>query len=187
MPTPTSSSSKGSLTSAAAEAYAADAARQLERGGASLHHRQGETSMMKLFYAPHTCSLASHIALENAGAEYTTVDRLRRRRATQAAISRRQPQGPGSGTRDRRRHLDGNAGDSRLYRAELSAGAPGAARPAVRVFASAILQQLFVRDAARRPCSPHARISMGRRCGGNRSHAAQGAGIGGVMLRSHRA
>jgi glutathione S-transferase len=28
---------------------------------------------MKLFYAPHTCSLASHIALENAGAEYTTV------------------------------------------------------------------------------------------------------------------
>jgi glutathione S-transferase len=28
--------------------------------------------MMKLFYAPYTCSLASHIALENAGAEYTT-------------------------------------------------------------------------------------------------------------------
>jgi glutathione S-transferase len=28
---------------------------------------------MKLFYAPHTCSPASHIALENAGPEYTTV------------------------------------------------------------------------------------------------------------------
>jgi glutathione S-transferase len=26
--------------------------------------------MLTLFYAPHTCSLASHIALEEAGAEY---------------------------------------------------------------------------------------------------------------------
>jgi glutathione S-transferase len=29
--------------------------------------------MIKLYYAAHTCSLASHIALEDAGAEYTTV------------------------------------------------------------------------------------------------------------------
>lgn len=29
--------------------------------------------MMTLFYAPHTCSLASHIALEDAGADYATV------------------------------------------------------------------------------------------------------------------
>ena len=29
--------------------------------------------MIKLFYAPHACSLASHIALEEAGANYTTV------------------------------------------------------------------------------------------------------------------
>jgi glutathione S-transferase len=29
--------------------------------------------MMTLFYAPHSCSLASHIALEDAGADYTTV------------------------------------------------------------------------------------------------------------------
>jgi glutathione S-transferase len=28
--------------------------------------------MIKLYYAPHTCSLASHIVLEHAGAEYTT-------------------------------------------------------------------------------------------------------------------
>jgi glutathione S-transferase len=28
--------------------------------------------MIKLFYAPHTCSLASHIALEDAGAEYSS-------------------------------------------------------------------------------------------------------------------
>jgi glutathione S-transferase len=29
--------------------------------------------MITLYYAPHTCSLASHIALEDAGAEYSTV------------------------------------------------------------------------------------------------------------------
>jgi glutathione S-transferase len=29
--------------------------------------------MMKLYYAAHTCALASHIALEEAGAEYSTV------------------------------------------------------------------------------------------------------------------
>jgi glutathione S-transferase len=29
--------------------------------------------MIKLFYAPHTCALASHIALEDAGAQYSTV------------------------------------------------------------------------------------------------------------------
>ena len=29
--------------------------------------------MLKLFYAAHTCSLATHIALEEAGADYTTV------------------------------------------------------------------------------------------------------------------
>lgn len=29
--------------------------------------------MLKLYYAPHTCSLASHIALEYVGADYSTV------------------------------------------------------------------------------------------------------------------
>jgi glutathione S-transferase len=29
--------------------------------------------MLKLFYTPHTCALASHIVLEEAGAEYETV------------------------------------------------------------------------------------------------------------------
>ena len=29
--------------------------------------------MMKLYYAAHTCALASHIALEDAGVEYSTV------------------------------------------------------------------------------------------------------------------
>jgi glutathione S-transferase len=29
--------------------------------------------MLQLYYAPHTCSLATHIALEEAGADYSTV------------------------------------------------------------------------------------------------------------------
>jgi glutathione S-transferase len=33
----------------------------------------GETPMMTLYFAPHTCALATHIALEEAGADYSTV------------------------------------------------------------------------------------------------------------------
>jgi len=43
-------------------------------------------TMIKLFYAPHTCSLASHIALEEAGAAYTTV------RVDFASNGQRQPE-----------------------------------------------------------------------------------------------
>src|ERR1700730_16366976 len=34
---------------------------------------RGKVTMMKLYYAAHTCALASHIALEDAGAQYSTV------------------------------------------------------------------------------------------------------------------
>ena len=42
--------------------------------------------MMTLFYAPHTCSLASHIALEDAAADYATV------RISFAADEQRKPE-----------------------------------------------------------------------------------------------
>jgi len=42
--------------------------------------------MIKLFYAPHTCSLASHIALEDAAAEYSTT------RISFAAEGQRKPE-----------------------------------------------------------------------------------------------
>ena len=41
--------------------------------------------MLTLYYAPHTCALASHIALEEAGADYATV------RVDFAANSQREP------------------------------------------------------------------------------------------------
>src|ERR1700693_4975166 len=34
---------------------------------------RGKVTRMKLYYAAHTCALASHIALEEAGADYSTV------------------------------------------------------------------------------------------------------------------
>jgi glutathione S-transferase len=42
--------------------------------------------MIKLFYAPNTCALASHIALEEAGTAYTTV------RVDFASNEQRQPE-----------------------------------------------------------------------------------------------
>src|SRR3954453_23538686 len=48
----------------------------LRAGGASLAVPGpfvAEKSMLKLYYAPATCALASHIALEEAGAEYEAV------------------------------------------------------------------------------------------------------------------
>lgn len=45
-----------------------------------------ETAMLTLFYAPNTCSLASHIALEEAGADYEA------RRVDFAAAAQRSPE-----------------------------------------------------------------------------------------------
>jgi glutathione S-transferase len=45
-----------------------------------------EIPLIKLYYAPHTCSLASHIALEDAGAEYSTL------RISFAADEQRKPE-----------------------------------------------------------------------------------------------
>jgi glutathione S-transferase len=39
----------------------------------SLNPFMGEAAMMTLYYAAHTCALATHIALQEAGADYTTV------------------------------------------------------------------------------------------------------------------
>jgi glutathione S-transferase len=43
------------------------------RGRRQIRISSRTIDMMTLFYAPHTCSLASHIALEDAGADYAAV------------------------------------------------------------------------------------------------------------------
>ena len=48
--------------------------------------------MINLFYAPHACSLASHITLEEAGAAYTAV------RVDFAKSEQRQPEYAEAGT-----------------------------------------------------------------------------------------
>ncbi len=40
---------------------------------ATVHYVRKEEPAVKLFYAPHTCSLASHIVLEHVGAKYSQV------------------------------------------------------------------------------------------------------------------
>jgi glutathione S-transferase len=49
-------------------------------------HSDKEASMLELYYAPHTCALASHIALEEAGADY------RPRRVDLAGGEQRRPE-----------------------------------------------------------------------------------------------
>jgi glutathione S-transferase len=143
--------------------------------------------MMKLFYAPHTCSLASHIALENAGAEYTTV------RIDFAADEQRKPQYLAVNPKGRIPALatgDGILTETPAILAFIAQSFPQARlAPFDQPFAFSQVQSFnsYLCATLHRPCPPHARISMGRRCGGHRSHAAQGAGIGGVVLRSHRA
>ena len=83
--------------------------------------------MFKLYYAPGTCALASHIALEEAGAAYTT-ERLdfKSQPAEQPGISQDQSEGAGAGAGDGSRRPDRDAGDAGVHRAEFSAGQAGA-------------------------------------------------------------
>ena len=63
--------------------------------------------MMKLYYATGTCALASHIALEEAGAEYSTVRiNFAAERTAIAGISRHQPQRACSDTGHRQGNID---------------------------------------------------------------------------------
>ena len=119
--------------------------------------------MIKLFYASDTCSLASHIALEDAGADYSTA-RIsfandEQRKPEYLAIN---PKGRAPALVTDKGVLTETARDPRLHRPELSAGAAGAAGRSLSLRGGAGLQQLSVLDVACRPCSPHAWKSLGR-------------------------
>ncbi len=84
--------------------------------------------MLKLYFTPGTCALASHIALEEAGAAYTTerVDFKTNQQNSPEYIEINPKARVPSLVTDRG-VLDRDAGDAGLYRAELSAGETGAA------------------------------------------------------------
>ena len=114
--------------------------------------------MIKLYYAVNTCSLASHIALEEAGATYTTVQ------VSFASNEQRGPEYLAINPKGRVLALVTDRGiltETRLYRAELPRGAPGAARRPVRLCPSSGVQQLSVLDGARRACAPDAWPALG--------------------------
>ena len=87
-------------------------------------------AMIKLYYAVNTCSLASHIALEEAGATYTTVQ------VSFASNEQRGPEYLAINPKGRVLAMVTDRGiltETRLYRAELPRGAPGAARRPLRL------------------------------------------------------
>jgi len=113
--------------------------------------------MIKLYYAVNTCSLASHIALEEAGATYTTVQ------VSFASNEQRGPEYLAINPKGRVLAMVTDRGiltETRLYRAELPRGAPGAARRPLRLCRGAGVQQLSVLDGACRACAPDARPAL---------------------------
>ncbi len=119
---------------------------------------------MQLYFAPHTCALASHIALEQAGADYEAV------RVDFKTNAQRSPEYMKINPKARVPALVTDRGVLTETPAILAfvaqrypAGWSGAARRPLRVRAGAGVQQLPVLDRARRARAPHARLPLGRR------------------------
>jgi len=134
--------------------------------------------MIKLFYAVNTCSLASHIALEEAGATYTTV------RLSFASNEQRGPEYLAINPKGRVPAMVTDRG--------ILTETPAMLAYIAQSFPEARLApvddpQLSVLDGACRPCAPHAGSALDRRPGRHRRDAAQGAAIGRRVLRADRA
>jgi glutathione S-transferase len=144
--------------------------------------------VLKLFYAPGTCALASHIALEEAGAEYEAV-RLDFRTGEQ-----RQPDYLAINSKGRVPALvtdEGVLTETPAILVYVAQRFPGAQlAPIESPFALGArpgVQQLSVLDRPCRARARQARLSLGRRSGGAGSDAAQGSRFGRRMLRADRA
>jgi hypothetical protein len=112
--------------------------------------------------------------------------RLRDRRPAQAGVSEAQSQGTRAAAGDRARRLERDAGDPGLRGPELSCGPAGAARRRLRLRSCPGLQRLSLRHRPCRPCAQAARLSLGRRSGGDRGDEAHGAALRRRVLRPHR-
>ena len=143
--------------------------------------------MFKLFYAPGTCALATHIALEEAGAPYEAV-RLdfgsqAQRSPEYLAIN---PKGRVPALVTESGTLTETPGLLLLRGAAFPAGRTRAAVGSVRPGAGAGVQQLSVLDRACRARAWQARRAMGGRRRGDRGDEAQGAGDHDGMRRADR-
>ena len=143
--------------------------------------------MFKLYYAPGTCALASHIALEEAGAAYTT-ERLdfKTNQQNSPEYLKINPKGrvPALVT-DR-----GVLTETPAMLAFIAQSFPQAKlAPSRRLClrAGAVLQQLSVFDGACRACPQGARLPLGHGRILLRRHEAQGAGDHGGLLCADRA
>ena len=133
--------------------------------------------MFKLYYAPGTCALATHIALEEAGAPYEAV------RLDFGSQAQRSPEYLAINPKGRVPALVTESGTltetpalllfvaQRFPAAELAPLVRS-----VRAGAGAGVQQLSVRDRACRARAWPARLAMGRRRRGDRGDEAEGAG-----------
>ena len=133
-----------------------------------------EDQTCKLYYAPGTCALASHIALEEAGAAYTT-ERLdfKSNQQNSPEYLKVNPKGRVPALVTDRGVLTETPAMLAYHRAELSASEARAARRRLCVRAGAGLQQLSLLHRARRACPQDARRSLGDRGSLLRRHEAR--------------
>ena len=144
--------------------------------------------MLKLYYAPNTCALASHIALEDAGADYEAV------RIDFAKEEQRKPDYLAINPKARVPALVTDRGILTETPAILAFVAQSFPKSHLAplddpfAFAQAAgLQQLSLRHRPRRARPQAARLPLGRRSGGARGDAEEGAADGGRVLRADRA
>ena len=118
--------------------------------------------MYKLYYAPGTCALASHIALEEAGADYTAVRLTSRPTSSRARnISQINPKGRVPALVTDQGVLTETPAILAYVAQTLPEGETGAARRCLRLRAGAVVQQLSLRHRACRACAQGARLSLG--------------------------
>jgi glutathione S-transferase len=118
--------------------------------------------MMKLYYTADTCSLASHIALNDAGADYSTV------RISFASEEQGKPEYMPVNPKGRVPALVTDRGiltETPAILAFIAQSFPEARLAPLDDpfrFAQVHLQQLSLLDPACRACPPHARPSLGQ-------------------------
>jgi hypothetical protein len=119
--------------------------------------KTGLKRMFILYYTPHTCSLASHITLEDSGAEYEL------RRIDFSKNEQQSSEYLKINAKGRVPALVTPRGilSESICRSKLPAGGARSAERSVLAGPTAGVHQLFMLDSSRRACSPDARLPVG--------------------------